>query len=112
VVRILVLILIIGFAFLGASIGYFNAEEVEFNFLAGSVQLPLIALLVASFLCAVLLTLLICFVRMLGLRSEIRSLRKKLNSAESELRALRELPVKAEAPVGQVSSAAQLPPPV
>lgn len=110
--RILILVVVLAFAFLGAAIGYFNAAEVEFNFLAGSVHLPLIALLVAVFLSAVILTLMICFARMLGLKAEIRSLRKRVNSAESELKTLRDLPLRPEAAVEEPSGAAQLPPPV
>ena len=91
--RIVVLLVLLVFLFLGAAIGYFNAQEVEFDFLAGSIHLPLIALLVATFLLAVILTLLICFGRMLGLRTEIRSLRKRLSGAEAELKSLRELPL-------------------
>lgn len=82
---------------LGASIGYFNAQPVRFNYLAGEIELPLIALVIAEFVVAVLLTLLISFSRMLGLKGEIRRLRKQLGSAEAELKTLRDLSAAAEA---------------
>ena len=96
--RILVIVGLIIFLALGASIGYFNAQEVEFDYLAGTVRLPLIALVIGEFVLAVLLTLLICFGRMLSLKTEIRRLRKQVQGAEVELKALRELPLR-ETPV-------------
>jgi len=101
VLRILVIAALILFLVLGASIGYFNAQEVEFDYLAGTVKLPLIALVIGEFVLAVLLTLLICLGRMLGLKSEIRRLRKQVQNSEAELKSLRELPIR-EAPTGGV----------
>lgn len=92
--RFLVIAALVLFLVLGASIGYFNAQEVEFDYLAGSVKMPLIALVIGEFVVAVLITLLICMGRMLGLKSEIRRLRKHLQAAEAELKSLRELPIR------------------
>ena len=100
--RIFVIVALILFLLLGASIGYFNAQEVEFDYLAGTVKLPLIALVIGEFVLAVLLTLLICLGRMLGLKTEIRRLRKQVQSSESELKSLRELPIR-EAPTREVA---------
>jgi len=97
VLRIFVIVALILFLVLGASIGYFNAQEVEFDYLAGTVKLPLIALVIGEFVLAVMLTLLICLGRMLGLKTEIRRLRKQVQNSESELKSLRELPIR-EAP--------------
>ena len=99
--RILVIAALILFLVLGASIGYFNAQEVEFDYLAGTVKLPLIALVIGEFVLAVLLTLLICLGRMLSLKTEIRRLRKQVRGSESELKSLRDLPIR-EAPVREV----------
>lgn len=96
--RILVIVALILFLVLGASIGYFNAQEVQFDYLAGTVTLPLIALVIGEFVLAVLLTLLICLGRMLGLKAEIRRLRKRLQGTEAELKSLRDLPIR-ETPV-------------
>lgn len=108
--RVIVIAALLIFLVLGASIGYFNAQEVEFDYLAGTVKLPLIALVIGEFVLAVLLTLLICLGRMLGLKSEIRRLRKQLQSAEAELKSLRELPI-ASPPAPPSAPALPLPPP-
>lgn len=92
--RILIIAGLIVFLVLGASIGYFNAQPVKFDYLAGEIEMPLIALVIGEFVMAVLLTLLICLGRMLGLKAEIRRLRKQVQSAEAELKSLRELPLK------------------
>lgn len=91
--RFLILAALAIFLVLGASIGYFNAEPVTFNYLAGTLEIPLIALIIGEFVVAVLLTLLICFARIVGLKAEIRSLRKQVRNSEGELKALRELPL-------------------
>lgn len=92
--RLLIIVALVLFLVLGASIGYFNAQEVEFDYLAGSVKMPLIALVIGEFVIAVLLTLLICMGRMLGLKGEIRRLRKQVQAAENELKSLRDLPIR------------------
>ena len=96
--RFLVIAALVLFLVLGASIGYFNAQEVEFDYLAGTLKMPLIALVIGEFVMAVLVTLLICMGRMLGLKSEIRRLRKQVQGAEAELKTLRELPIREAAP--------------
>ena len=90
---LLVLLLVVVLC-LGASIGYFNAQTIRFDYLAGQLELPLIALIVVEFLIAVLLTLLVCFGRIFALKSEIRRLRKQLRDADAELKNLREIPLK------------------
>ena len=92
--RFLVIAALVLFLVLGASIGYFNAQEVEFDYLAGTVKLPLIAMVIGEFVIAVLLTLLICFGRMLSLKAEIRRLRKQVQASEAELKNLRDLPIR------------------
>ncbi len=92
--RILLILLLVVVLCLGASIGYFNAQPVRFNYLAGEIEIPLIALIIGEFVIAVLLTLLACFGRVFALKSEIRRLRKQLRDAEAELKNLRNLPLK------------------
>ncbi|MGQ0528899.1 MAG: LapA family protein [Panacagrimonas sp.] len=92
--RILVIAALVVVLVLGASIGYFNAQEIQFDYLAGTLSMPLIALVIGEFVIAVLLTLMICFGRMLQLKNEIRRLRKQVQAVESELKTLRELPIK------------------
>lgn len=92
--RVLVIVGLIVFLVLGASIGYFNAQPIKFDYLAGQIELPLIALVIGEFVLAVLLTLLISFARMLSLKGEIRRLRKQVLAGEAELKNLRELSAK------------------
>lgn len=95
--RALVIAGLIVFLVLGASIGYFNAQPVRFNYLAGEIELPLIALVIGEFVIAVLLTLFISFGRMLSLKAEIRRLRRQIGAFEAELKTLRDLSAAAEA---------------
>lgn len=78
----------------GASVGYFNAQPIHFDYLAGQVELPLIGLVLIDFFLAVLLTLLVCSGRILGLKAETRRLKKQLRDAEAELKNLRDIPLK------------------
>lgn len=92
--RILVIVLVVLATCLGISVGYFNAQPIRFNYLAGEIELPLIALIIGEFILAVLLTLALCAGRMMRLRADIRRLRKQLGNAETELKNLRNIPLK------------------
>ncbi|WP_240433416.1 LapA family protein [Solimonas sp. K1W22B-7] len=93
---------------IGTVIGFFNSQKVEFNYLIGMVELPLIALLIAEFVLVALLTLAASFVRVFGLKSEIRRLRKQLRDSETELRNLRALSAP-PAPVAPLSALPKVP---
>ncbi len=80
---------------LGLFFGHANAVPVRFNYLVGTVELSLITVLMIAFGFGVALSLLIAALRWLGLRSELRRLRRQLRDAEAELRNLRNLPVQA-----------------
>lgn len=94
--RILILIVLMIVLSLGACVGYFNAQSVEFFYLVGSIKLPLIALIIGIFLIGVALTLLLCMGRIFGLKGQVRRLRRQLLDAETELKNLRNLPVAPE----------------
>lgn len=96
--RILILVVMVIVLCLGASIGYFNAQPVEFYYLIGSIKLPLIALIVGIFLMGVASTLLLTMIRIFGLKGEVRRLRRQLSDAEAELKNLRNLPVAQQPP--------------
>lgn len=93
--RLLTLIVLLVVLVLGASIGYFNAQAVQFNYLVGSAQLPLIGVLVLAFALGVALAIFAVLTRLLATRMELRRLRRQLREAEGELRTLRNLPVAA-----------------
>lgn len=92
--RVLLIVLVVVVLGLGASIGYFNAQTIRFDYLAGQVEMPLIALVVVEFLLVALLTVLVCFGRIFALKSEIRRLRRQLRDADAELKNLRDIPLK------------------
>ncbi len=93
-IRVLIIGVVLAVLVLGVAIGFFNAQPVTFNYLAGSVQLPLIALVMGEFFLVGLLTALLCSSRILGLKGEIRRLRRQLKDAQAELQSLRNLPLK------------------
>lgn len=90
--------LIIGAVFLvlalGIAIGLFNAQPVSFNYIAGSLQIPLIVLVMAEFFLVAAVTALLCWARIFGLKGEIRRIRRQLKDAQAELQSLRNLPLK------------------
>ena len=92
--RIFIIVVLVLVLCVGATIGYFNAQPIRFDYLAGQIELPLIALVLADFFLAVLLTLLVCGGRILSLKAESRRLRKQLRDAEVELKTLRNIPLK------------------
>jgi len=91
-------VLIIGAVFLvlalGVAIGLFNAQPVSFNYIAGTLQIPLIVLVMAEFFLVATVTALLCWARIFGLKGEIRRLRRQLKDAQAELQSLRNLPLK------------------
>lgn len=93
-IRILIIALLLLVLTFGIAIGFYNATPVKFDYLAGEVQLPLIALVLGEFFAVALLTLLLCGVRILGLKGEIRRLRRQLKDAQGELHSLRSLPLR------------------
>lgn len=92
--RAFIVALVILALLLGAAIGFFNAQPVEFDYLAGEVQVPLIALLVGELIVVAALGLILFYGRLFGLKREIRGLRRQLDAAETELKSLRSLPLK------------------
>ena len=85
-----VLVLVLVFV-VGASLGYFNAQVVDFDYLFGHIEVRLVVLLVGCILASASLTLLFCGWRMLGQLAEMRRLRRRLRDAETELKNLRNL---------------------
>jgi len=94
--RILLIAVLLIVLVLGASIGYFNAQTVSFDYLFGAWELPLIALLIAAFALGVVLTLVVVGGRVLSLRLELRRARGRIRDHEVELRNLRNLPLTGE----------------
>ena len=96
--KTLIIVILVIVLCIGATVGYFNAQQVEFYYLFGSAHLPLIALVIGVFGIAVVLTLLLVTARIFGLKREIRRLNRQLRDAETELRNLRTLTLQQEKP--------------
>ncbi len=94
--RIFLMLILIAVLVLGASIGYFNAQMVNFDYLFGSWEIPLIGLLIGAFALGVVLTLLVIGTRLLAQRLELGRLRARVRDHEIELRNLRNLSIAAE----------------
>ena len=93
-IRILIITAVLLVLALGVAIGFFNAQPISFNYLAGTLQLPLIALVMGEFFLVALLTALLCAARIFGLKGEIRRIKRQLKDAQAELQSLRNLPLK------------------
>jgi uncharacterized integral membrane protein len=91
--RIVILVVLLVILVFGASVGYFNAQPVIFNYLFGTAEFPLIAVLIAAFSIGIVLTIAAVSGRLFTMRMELGRLRKQLREAEGELRTLRNLPV-------------------
>lgn len=91
--RIVILVVLLIVFALGASLGFFNAEPITFNYLFGSVEVRVAVLVIVTFILGALLALALCGLRILSLHREMRRVRKQLRDAETELKNLRNLPL-------------------
>ncbi len=89
--RAIVLVVVLAIFACGAAIGFFNVEHVRFNYLTGSVELPLIYLLLVELVVVTLIGLALFAGRVWRLKLEIRGLRRRLAANEVELKNLRGL---------------------
>ena len=96
--RVLVWVLLILAAGVGAAFSYYNWASVPFNYLAGQTELPLIALLLSAFVLGTAVGLLLMAGKLWGLGRDSRRLRKQIDNAEAELKSLRNLPLPADKP--------------
>lgn len=93
-IRVLIIGAVLLVLALGVAIGLFNAQPVSFNYIAGTLQIPLIVLVMAEFFLVAAVTALLCWARIFGLKGEIRRIRRQLKDAQAELQSLRNLPLK------------------
>lgn len=91
--RILRMALVLVALLVGMMFALFNAGQVTVDFLFGSLEIPLVALLIINLLLGLAVGMLIYLPRQLALRLELDRTRKKLAAAETEIRNLRNLPI-------------------
>ena len=91
--RLLTFLLLIAAAALGAAISHFNATRVTFNYLAGEIELPLIALLLGAFMLGVAMMWLLDLARLFVLSRDSRRQQRQIAQLEAELKSLRNLPL-------------------
>jgi len=79
---------------LGITIAFFNATPVSVNYLFGHVQLSLVVVMVGALVFGFVLALILCASHLWAVRLEARRLRRRLHDAETELKNLRNLPLR------------------
>lgn len=91
--RLVVTLLLIAGFLLGAAVSYFNTASATFHYLAGQVQLPLIALLLGAFLMGLVVMWLLNLARLFVLSRDSRRYQRQIRGLEAELKSLRNLPL-------------------
>jgi putative membrane protein len=92
--RVLGAILITLMLVIGVSVGLFNAQAVQFDYLAGQIELPLIWLLTLVIAFSVLVALAAASVPLLRQRRRIARLERDLQRARDALNTQRNLPLR------------------
>ncbi|MGH8481650.1 MAG: lipopolysaccharide assembly protein LapA domain-containing protein [Nevskiaceae bacterium] len=91
--RLLIFLLLFAAFCLGAAISFYNWSAVTFHYLAGSAELPLIALLLGAFLLGAAVMWLLDLARLFVLSRESRRQQRQILQLEAELKSLRNLPL-------------------
>ncbi len=91
--RILRVALVVVALLVGMMFALFNAGHVTVDYLFGSLDISLVALLMLDLLLGLALGALIYLPRQIALRLDLERTRKKLVAAENEIRNLRNLPI-------------------
>ena len=91
--RMLRMVLVVLALLVGMMFALMNHESVTVDLLFEQFQLPLVALLIINLLLGLVVGMLVYLPRQLALRLELDRTRKKLVTAETEIRNLRNLPI-------------------
>lgn len=92
--RVLGAVLLVAVLCLGVGLAYTNAGFVTFDYLFGQTQIRLVLVLLLAFTIGVVLSMLLCGIRILGLHADIRRLRRRQRELDTELKNLRNLPLR------------------
>ncbi|MBV7434245.1 LapA family protein [Cardiobacteriaceae bacterium TAE3-ERU3] len=82
--KLLGYIIVIALGIVFALMGLFNSNDVAFNYLFGERDLPLVVVMVLSFLCGALFTLLVFGVKVLFWRGRAKKLQAQLDREHRE----------------------------
>lgn len=91
--RMLRFVLVVLALLVGMLFALMNHESVTVDLLFDQFELPLVALLIINLLLGLALGIVVYLPRQLALRLELERTRKKLATAETEIRNLRNLPI-------------------
>ncbi len=86
-------LLIVAALALGIAFGYVNFQQVTVDFLWSDARVPLVIILVTSFVVGIGLALLLLLTRLVGLRTSLGKTRRQLKDAQAEIRNLRSMPI-------------------
>lgn len=79
---------------LGISVALFNATPVSVNYLFGRIEMSLVVVMIGALVFGFVLALVLCASHVWAVRLEARRLRRRLQDAETELKNLRNLPLR------------------
>lgn len=86
-------LLVVAALALGIAFGYVNFQQVTVDFLWTDARVPLVVVLVVTFVTGFGLALLLLVARLIGLRANLAKARRQLKDAQSEIRNLRSMPI-------------------
>ena len=92
--RIIKLVLILCFMVIATAFANINPEPVQLNYYFGSVEAPLVLVLIAAVIIGAALGVIVCMGAMVRQRFMISELNRKLHLAQGEVENLRSLPIK------------------
>lgn len=78
---------------LGLVFGYLNYGSTSVQLLWGSVDAPLVVLLAIAFVAGLVIALIVCGLKIAGLRTRLAKSRRQLKDAEAEISNLRSMPI-------------------
>jgi len=94
--RILIYLLLLLIAILGAVLAKLNGDSVLFNFYFSSIELPLIVLMYLALALGAFSGIVVALAMIVSARRESARLRKRLAICEQEIKNLREIPIKGQ----------------
>lgn len=98
--RLLLTLTLLAVFCVGLAISYYNSDKVTFDYLAGTIEFPLMGLLVTAFILGMFLAGTLNLAGQWMLRRQVRRLQRQLTATEAELNDLRHLPLESKETAG------------